>query len=99
MNPSDPEVEEKAPPPSDVQSADFLELVNTSGHVQEVDRQFGFWSICAISVVNDNAWAAGTGAIVVALYNGGPPGLLYELYVQSALPSVAQTKLTCTAVS
>lgn len=54
-------------------------LVNASGHVQEVDRNFGFWSICAIGVVADNAWGAGGGALVTALYNGGAPGVLYGL--------------------
>lgn len=54
-------------------------LVNVSGHVQEVDRNFGFWSICAIGVVADNAWGAGGGALVTALYNGGSPGVLYGL--------------------
>jgi hypothetical protein len=43
------------------------ELVNTSGHVQELDRNFGFWTICAISVVSDNAWAAGGGSLVRSL--------------------------------
>ena len=43
------------------------ELVNTSGHVQELDRNFGFWTICAISVVTDNAWAAGGGSLVRSL--------------------------------
>ncbi|GAB7352326.1 hypothetical protein MBLNU459_g2772t1 [Dothideomycetes sp. NU459] len=54
-------------------------LVNVSGHVQELDRNFGFWSICAIAVVADNAWGAGAGALVTALYNGGAPGVLYGL--------------------
>jgi hypothetical protein len=38
--------------------------VNVSGHVQELDRNFGFWSICAISILADNAWAAGGGSLV-----------------------------------
>jgi hypothetical protein len=44
--------------------SEFRELVNTSGHVQELDRNFGFWSICAISIVADDAWAAGGGSLV-----------------------------------
>jgi hypothetical protein len=47
--------------------SDIGELVNTSGHVQELDRNFGFWSICAISIVADNAWAAGGGSLVCSL--------------------------------
>lgn len=41
--------------------------INTSGHVQELDRTFSFFSICALSLVADNAWGAGAGALVVAL--------------------------------
>jgi choline transport protein len=56
-----------------------IEVINASGHKQEVDRNFGFWSICALSVCADNAWAAGGGSLVVAFYNGGAPGIIYEL--------------------
>lgn len=38
--------------------------INVSGHVQELDRNFGLWSICAVSIVADNAWAAGGGSLV-----------------------------------
>lgn len=31
------------------------------------------------SIVTGNTWAAIGGTIVVALYNGGPPGVLFEL--------------------
>lgn len=55
------------------------DLVNASGHVQELDRTFGFWAICGQAVMCDNAWAAGAGALVVSLYNGGGPGVLYGL--------------------
>lgn len=54
-------------------------LTRIEGHKQEVDRNFGFWSICALSVCADNAWAAGGGSMVVAFYNGGAPGIIYEL--------------------
>lgn len=30
-------------------------------------------------IVTGNAWAALGGSIVVALYNGGPPGVIFEL--------------------
>jgi hypothetical protein len=48
----------------DVHTGEILELVNASGHKQELDRNFGIWSICAISVCTDNAWAAGGGSLV-----------------------------------
>lgn len=40
------------------------EFLNVSGHPQELDRNFGFWSICGISIVADDAWAAGAGSLV-----------------------------------
>lgn len=77
MGSNDSEAEKHAV--EDVTSTELRELVNASGHVQEVDRNFGFWSICMVSLMTDNAWSAGSGALAVALYNGGPPGVLYEL--------------------
>lgn len=38
--------------------------INASGHVQQLDRVFGFFSSCSISIVVDNAWVAGGGALV-----------------------------------
>ena len=40
------------------------EIINVSGHPQELDRSFGFWSICSISICADNAWGAGGGSLV-----------------------------------
>jgi hypothetical protein len=48
----------------DEQGVVIAEIINVSGHVQELDRNFGFWSICAVSIVADNAWAAGGGSLV-----------------------------------
>lgn len=42
------------------------ELINVSGHVQEMDRSFGFFSIASIGILSDNAWGAGGGSLVVA---------------------------------
>ncbi|SMR53165.1 unnamed protein product [Zymoseptoria tritici ST99CH_1A5] len=61
----------------------IAELINASGHVQELDRSFGFWSIVSLSWIANNAWAAGSGALVIALYNGGGPGVLYGLVAAS----------------
>ncbi|KAM0707898.1 hypothetical protein Q7P35_004547 [Cladosporium inversicolor] len=74
---------EKKPvqPISDEQDVahDADDKVNVSGHVQELDRSFSIWSICCIGIMNNNAWASGGGTLVVALYNGGGPGVLYGL--------------------
>ena len=43
------------------------DITTVSGHIQELDRNFGFWSICAVSNVADNAWAAGGGSLVRSL--------------------------------
>ena len=76
---------EKSPAPPPVfregEVSDLDEILNVSGHPQQLDRQLGIFSICAISIVADNAWAAGSGTLVVALYDGGAPGVLWEMSV------------------
>lgn len=57
------------------------ELVNASGHRQEVERNFGLISICAVAVTTGNTWIAQGGSVVVALSNGGLAGTIYELYI------------------
>jgi hypothetical protein len=72
------EKNEKLPDPplanAEVFSGELSDLVNSSGHKQELDRNFGIWSICAMGVCADSAWAAGGGSLVGL-------GILYELYV------------------
>ena len=48
-------------------------------HGQQLDRNFSLLSICATGLVVGNTWAALGGSIAVAIYNGGPPGVIYEL--------------------
>ncbi|KAK6438782.1 hypothetical protein LTR95_005010 [Oleoguttula sp. CCFEE 5521] len=55
------------------------EIINVSGHAQELDRSFGVLSVCAVGIISNNAWGAGGGTLVIALYNGGGPGVLYGL--------------------
>ncbi|KAK0927999.1 hypothetical protein LTR29_017485 [Friedmanniomyces endolithicus] len=71
--------EKKAPPAFSAEGADVAEgdLVNSSGHVQELDRSFGFWSVASVGILADNAWGSGGGSLVVSLYNGGGPGVMY----------------------
>ncbi|KAK2624476.1 hypothetical protein QTJ16_006426 [Diplocarpon rosae] len=57
--------------------------INETGHVQELERNFSLFSICAVGVVTGNTWAALGGSIVIAIYNGGPPGVLYEFMAVS----------------
>lgn len=70
---------EKPSPPligDDSQELAVVEIINVSGHPQELDRNFGFWSICAISIVADNAWAAGSGSLVSSSITRNPAALL-----------------------
>ncbi len=55
------------------------ELINPSGHKQELERNFSLLSLCAVAITTGNTWVAIGGSVVVAIYNGGPPGVLYEL--------------------
>lgn len=50
------------------------DLVNASGHVQELKRQFSLLSLAGIGITVGNVWPAAGGSILVALFNGGPPG-------------------------
>lgn len=50
------------------------DLVNASGHVQELERNFNLLSLTGIGIVVGNVWPAAGGSILVALFNGGPPG-------------------------
>lgn len=59
------------------------EMVNASGHKQELERNFSLLSICAVAVTTGNTWIAQGGSVVTALSNGGLAGTIYELYVFS----------------
>ncbi|KAF1998599.1 putative choline transport protein [Amniculicola lignicola CBS 123094] len=59
------------------------EVLNASGHKQELQRNFSLLSICAIGITTGNVWAALGGSIVIALYNGGPAGVIYEFIAVS----------------
>lgn len=59
-------------------------LVNASGHVQELNRNFSLWSLAGVGLSVGNVWPAIGGSILVAISNGGPPGT-YRLYRLGAL--------------
>ena len=59
--------------------------INASGHRQELDRNFNLLSICSLGVTSGNTWIALGGSLTVAIYNGGPPGVLYEFIVVSVM--------------
>ncbi|KAL8830799.1 MAG: hypothetical protein Q9191_001229 [Dirinaria sp. TL-2023a] len=57
-----PTVDEKQSPPTSTEVTVIEAPINASGHIQELERNFG---------------------ITVAIYNGGPPGAIYEFIVVS----------------
>ncbi|KAK5064595.1 hypothetical protein LTR84_000428 [Exophiala bonariae] len=58
-------------------------LINASGHVQELQRNFSLLSLAGVGLVVGNVWPAIGGSILVAIFNGGPPGVLYEFILVS----------------
>jgi hypothetical protein len=58
---------------------DVGEVLNVSGHKQELDRQFSLLSICSIGITTGNVWAALGGSIV------GFPNFLCFICIQSRL--------------
>ncbi|RSL68020.1 hypothetical protein CEP54_002981 [Fusarium duplospermum] len=57
--------------------------INASGHVQELQQNFNLLSLAGVGLVVGNVWPAIGGSILVAIFNGGPPGVLYEFIVVS----------------
>ena len=49
-------------------------LINASGHVQELNRNFSLLSLAGVGLSVGNVWPAIGGSILVAIFNGGPPG-------------------------
>lgn len=41
-----------------------VEVVNASGHKQELERNFSLLSICATAITTGNTWTAAGGSIV-----------------------------------
>ncbi|OCT51456.1 putative choline transport protein [Cladophialophora carrionii] len=59
------------------------ELINASGHVQELERNFNLLSAAGVGLVVGNVWPAVGGSILLAIFNGGPPGVIYEFIAVS----------------
>jgi hypothetical protein len=72
--------EKKAPLPIDHGSPvaiEYGEIINASGHVQQLDRNFNLLTLAGVGLVVGNVWPAVGGSILVAIFNGGPPGKYY----------------------
>ena len=43
------------------------ELVNASGHKDQLQRQYSIWSICSLALTIDSAWVVLGGSIAIAI--------------------------------
>ncbi|KAK0362691.1 hypothetical protein LTR59_014807 [Friedmanniomyces endolithicus] len=59
------------------------DLINASGHIQEVDRNFSLLTLTGVGINQGSTWGPAGSSIIIALFNGGPPGVLYEFIVVS----------------
>jgi choline transport protein len=64
-------------------NGEVSDLINASGHVQELDRNFNLLSAAGVGLVVGSVWPAVAGSILVAIFNGGPPGVIYEFIAVS----------------
>lgn len=63
------------------------EIVNASGHQDQLQRQYGLLSICGLALNINSAWIVFGGSLAISVLNGGPPGILYEFIVAVAFYS------------
>lgn len=64
---------------ADLRTVESNEIINASGHVQELSRNFSLVSLVGVGIVVGNVWPAIGGSILVAIFNGGPPGMVLSL--------------------
>jgi len=57
------------------------EIINASGHRDQLQRQYGLLSLCGIALNINSAWIVLGGSLTISVLNGGPPGILYEFIV------------------
>lgn len=69
--------------PQAVEHGSSTVVINASGHVEELDRRFNLLSVAGLGLTVGNVWPALGGSILVAIFNGGPPGVLYEFLAVS----------------
>ena len=56
-------------------------IINSSGHPDQLHRQYGLLSICGLALTVDNAWVAVGTSLAISIYNGGAPGVIWELWI------------------
>ncbi|KAL7275363.1 hypothetical protein RUND412_001699 [Rhizina undulata] len=71
---------------------DAAKLETALGHKQELDRNFGLFSLTSLGIVIANAWAATGGSLTG--FNGGPMSLLYGLIIVSFFYTLISASLS-----
>jgi hypothetical protein len=69
-------------------------IINASGHAQELSRNFSLISLAGVGLVVGNVWPAIGGSILVAIFNGGPPGSSHSRAVPLTSANVSQVSCT-----
>ncbi|CUM68634.1 uncharacterized protein PRCAT00006361001 [Priceomyces carsonii] len=62
---------------------EIVEVENGSTNRVVLEERFNLLSSIATGIVTGNTWTALGGAIIASLYNGGPPGIIYEFIAVS----------------
>ena len=57
------------------------QVINVSGHPDQLQRQYGLLSVCGLALTVDNAWVAIGTSLTVAVNNGGPAGVIYAFVI------------------
>ncbi|CAK7234935.1 hypothetical protein SCUCBS95973_009101 [Sporothrix curviconia] len=68
----------KAAPLPEASSGNISESLQDVSHGLVLDRSFNLLSACATGITTGNSWAVLGAGIIASLYNGGPPGVIYE---------------------
>lgn len=66
-----------------IRSVEEGEIITSSKDEPKLQQHFSLLSLASIGLVVGNVWPATAGSILVAIYNGGAPGLLYEFIAVS----------------
>ncbi|CCU74660.1 choline transport protein [Blumeria hordei DH14] len=60
---------------------------------KESKKEFSLLSICAVGIVTGNTWSALGSSIVVAIFNGGAPGIIFEFIAVSIFYGFVATSI------
>lgn len=83
--------------PSTLVESERGEVVNPSGHRDQLQRQYGLLSICGLALTIDNAWVALGGSITVSIcMSRAPPLDQGETVMLTKSQTMADRRAYCT---